>query len=289
MRSRLVIAALLGIAGLAFAAPASADDRPDGGGGAYVGPSGDPTAVAGDGGSGSGNGGGSGGGSGDGSASDVSCEWLVVIEDDFAFFVYDVDSAQPQHSATGRWLEYRCNGLGAVSVDGYFVIPEGGLVDPYQLAVDALASVAIAPPAIRTSPSEDGRLYVQIPTWLWLDQSWWQTYEATANTGRVWSTVRATPVATTWDLGDGGSVSCRGPGTPWRPGSSEESSDCTHTYRTSSAQRPAGTFALQATVTLEVSWTSNASGGGTLPAISRTSTLEVEVGEIQAIGTRGGR
>ena len=146
------------------------------------------------------------------------CEWHVVIEDDFEFAIYDVDSLQTQHSATGRWLERWCPGVGAVDVNGFFVVPEGGLVDPYQLALDALASVQITPPAMRTSPSENGRLYVQVPTWLWLDSTWWQTYEATANTGRVWSTVRATPVATTWELGDGQSVSCRGPGTPWRRG-----------------------------------------------------------------------
>ncbi|WCO67943.1 hypothetical protein PO878_04300 [Iamia majanohamensis] len=213
----------------------------------------------------------------------------MVVEDDFEFGIYDVDSLETQHSATGRWLQRWCPGIGAVSVDGEFIIPEGGLVDPYQLALDALASVEIAPPAIRTSPSESGRLYVQVPTWLWLASSWWHTYEATANTGRVRSTVRATPVATRWDLGDGRSVSCHGPGTPWRPGSSEDASTCTHTYTRSSATQSGGTFEVAATVTFEVSWTSNIADGGTLPAISRTSTLEVEVGEIQAIGTRGGR
>lgn len=212
-----------------------------------------------------------------------------MIEDDFQFAIYDVDSLETMHSATGRWLERWCDGIGAVATGEYFAVPEGGMADPYQLALEALASVQIAPPAIRTSPSENGRLYVQVPTWLWLDSTWWQTYEATANTGRVWSTVRATPVATTWELGDGASVSCRGPGTPWRPGSSEDASSCTHTYRSSSATRPGGTFNLQATVTLEVSWTSNATGGGTLPAITRSSTLDIEVGEIQAIGTRGGK
>jgi len=213
----------------------------------------------------------------------------VVIQDDFEFKIYDVDSLEPQHSATGRWLERWCPGVGAVDVNGFFAVPEGGLADPYQVALDALASVQITPPAIRTSPSENGRLYVQVPTWLWLDSTWWQTYEATANTGRVWSTVRATPVATTWELGDGRSVSCRGPGTPWRRGLSEDASSCTHTYRSSSASRPGGTFSLEVTVMLEVSWTSNATGGGTLPAITRSSTIAVEVGEIQAIGTRGGR
>ena len=53
-------------------------------------------------------------------------------------------------------------------------------------------------------------------------------------------------------------------------------------------QTDAGTFDLSATVRLEVTWTSNAPFGGTLPAIARTSSIDVEVGEIQAIGTRGG-
>lgn len=283
MRFRLVTAALLGAAFLAAGSPASADDRPDGGGGAYVAPNGDPTATAGDGGSGGGGGGGTGGGD------DDPCEWRVLVEDDFAFAVYRSDSSATQHSATGRWLQRWCPGVGAVEVDGYYLTPEGGLVDPYALAVEALASVSISPPEIKTSPSEDGRLYVQVPTWLWVEGAWWQSYEATATAGRVWSTVKATPVATTWVMGDGDTVSCRGPGTAWRPGLPEGSSGCTHTYRTSSAGEPDGRFVLQATVTLEVSWTSNATGGGTLPAISRTSTVQVDVGEIQAIGTGGGR
>lgn len=283
MRALLVIATLLGaVALLVPATPAGADDRPGGNGGAYVNPDGDPTAVAGDGSSG-------GGASGGGGAGHNPCEWRVVIEDDFKFPVYDVDSPEPQHSSTGRWLEYRCDGLGAVAVNGYFLIPEGGLVDPRQLAVDALASVGIQPPAIRTSPSANGRLYVQVPTWLWLERSWWQPYEATARAGHVWSTARAVPVATTWNLGDGRSVSCRGPGTEWRRGLPEDASSCTHTYRTSSVGTPGGTFTVEATVTFEVSWSSNVAAGGTLPGITRTSLVDVEVGEIQAIGTRGGR
>jgi hypothetical protein len=283
MRARLLIAAILSVTAVLAASPAAADDRSGGSGGAYVDPDGDPTAEAGDRASGGG------GSSGGGGATKDSCLWHVVIEDDLKFHIYDVDSLETQHSATGRWLRRSCEGIGAVEVGGYFLIPEGGLVDPYQLALDAVASVGIAPPAIRTSPSESGRLYVQLPTWLWLERSWWQTYEATANAGRVWSTVRAAPVATSWSLGDGSSVSCSGPGRPWQPGLAEDASACTHTYRTSSTSRPGGTFALEATVTFEVSWTSNAAGGGTLPAITRTSSLEVAVGEIQAIGTRGGQ
>jgi len=287
MRARLLTALLVGAAVLLVATPASAGNRPPGGGGgAYVDGDGDPTATAGDGTTapGGGGSGGGGGGSGDG----PPCEWHVVIEDDFTSAIYDVDTLQTEHSATGRWLEYWCEGVGAVAVDGYFIIPEGGLVDPAALAQEALQSVQIAPPAIRTSPSERGRLYVQIPTWLWIDSSWWQPYTATAHAGRVWSTVTARPVSVTWDTGDGANVVCRGPGVAWSPGAREDASNCTHTYRRSSTGVDGGTFDLSATVRLEITWTSNAPFGGTLPAITRTSTLDVEVGEIQAIGTRGG-
>lgn len=288
MRARVVTALLLtGAAVLLAATPASAGNRPPpgGGGGAYVDGDGDPTATAGDGTANPGGGGGSGGGEGGGEG--PPCEWHVVIEDDFQMGIYDVDTLQTQHSATGRWLEYWCEGTGAVAVDGYFIIPEGGLVDPVALAQQALQSVEIAPPAIRTSPEESGRLYVQIPTWLWIDSSWWQPYTATAQAGRVWSTVTARPVSVTWGTGDGGGEVCSGPGVAWSPGVDEDASNCTHTYRRSFASADGGTFDLSATVRLEITWTSNAPFGGTLPAITRTSTLDVEVGEIQAIGTRG--
>lgn len=141
----------------------------------------------------------------------------------------------------------------------------------------------------RHEPPAHGRLYVQVPTWLWLNQSWWHPYEATARAGPVWSTVRVTPVEVVWRLGDGHTVVCRGPGTVWRPGTPADSSDCTYTYRNSSTGQPGGTFRIQAAVRFAVGWSSNAATGGTLPAITRIATLDVAVGEIQAIGTMGGR
>src|SRR3546814_1071685 len=76
-------------------------------------------------------------------------------------------------------------------------MPEGGEVDLEALSREALFSVSIDGPLIETSPSADRQLYTQVPTWLWLEPGWWEPYEATARAGRVWSTVRATPVSTT--------------------------------------------------------------------------------------------
>src|SRR3546814_14862888 len=114
--------------------------------------------------------------------------------------------------------------------------------------MEALSSVSIDGPPIETSPSADRQLYTQVPTWLWLEPGWWEPYEATARAGRVWSTVRATPVSATWDLGDGSTVPCSGPGKVWRSGMSERPSECTHTSRSSAASISAVTFHLLETV-----------------------------------------
>jgi hypothetical protein len=283
MRTRLlIVVAFAASTAVVVADPASAASRSgrEGSGGAYVSPEGDPTATARD-------GAGVGASSGASGPVDDPCDWVVIVEDDSKFFIYDFqDPSKVLHSATGRWLEYRCNGRGSVEVGGSPLAPEGGLVDPRQLALDAVSSVRIDAPVIRTSPAETGRLYVRVPTWLWVETEWWQGYEATASTGRVTSTVRAVPVSVSWNPGDGNTVTCSGPGIAWRPGTAEDATACSHTYTSSSVGRPGGRFDLSATVTLDVSWTSNVDESGTLDPISRSASRSVEVGEIQAVGTR---
>lgn len=283
MRTRRVIGlAASGVATAAslagpLTASVAADDLPPGGfGGGFVDDAGDPTAVAGTGGGSPGRQAGGGG--------ESPCTWEVLIEDDFRTRVYEVDGTE-QHSETGRWLVRRCERTtadGVTSVES--VIPEGGRVDPAALALQAMRSVDIPSPVIRTSPPS-GRLYVQVPTWLWLDGGWWRPFSATARAGRVTSTVTAQPVSATWSTGDGSSVTCSGPGVPWQPGLPEEATGCSHTYTTASAGAPGGAFELTVTVTLDVAWSSNSGASGVLPTISRTASQAVEVGEIQALET----
>jgi hypothetical protein len=208
----------------------------------------------------------------------------VLIEDDFVFAVWEVEGTRA-FSTTGRWLTRTCTNsdTGAIVEQGF---PEGGTVDPAALALQAQRSVSIAAPGLAASPAIDRGFYVRVPTWLWVDGSWWQTYSATATAGRVTATVTARPVNTSWTMGDGASMDCEGGGTPWRPGLSESASTCSHTYTSASDGEPDQTFSLGATVTLEVAWTSNTGQSGTLPNITRTATQPVRVSEIQAIETR---
>jgi hypothetical protein len=277
VRPRLVTAVLLAAIGVLAARPAGAETRPPGGG-AYIDDTGDPTATATQVNQAPGGGGGGGASS--------PCTWSVWIEDDFEFAIWATEGVR-LYSGTGRWLERRCETASATggppSVEAA-ILPEGGPVDPVALALDALESVSVPGPVIGTSPVADA-LVVRVPTWLWIEGGWWRSYEATATAGRVSSTVVARPTRTSWVLGDGNTLSCSGPGVAWQPGLAETASDCMHTYTSSSAGHPGGTFEVSVTVELAIDWSSNTGQGGTLPAIGRTSTVAVEVGEIQAIGT----
>lgn len=274
MRVRRLIGFLpvLMAVGIAAAAPAHANDAPGGSGGAFVDADDNPTAIATD----AGAGGGSGAGGGD------DCEWSVVIGDDFEYAMYDTDGRR-LYSETGRWLQQICDGQ-TQEIGGSFIIPEGGRVDPQALAADALASVPIGVPPMFTSPSND-RLYTQMRTWLWVNEDWWRAYSATANAGRVSSTVTATPTRAEWNTGDGGGTTCRGPGVEWRRGMSDDATYCSHVYRRSSAGEDGATYTLSVTVWFEISWASNTGDSGTLAAISRSASRQVEVGQVQALET----
>jgi hypothetical protein len=271
MRTRLLIGIAIVAVVLGAMGPAAADLRPPD---AYIDDDDNPTIEVGD----------------DedpkpgGGPVDTSCVWQVVISDDFVFHVYDSEGSATMHSATGRWLQRHCEGIGIVPVDGRFMVPEGGQVDLEGLAREALASVVVEEPVIHTSP-EAGTLYVHVPTWLWVEGSWWRTYEATASAGRVTATISARPDAVTWTMGDGSEITCSNPGTPWKPGLAESATDCSYTYAQSSTGQPDGTFDLTGTVTLEVTWVANSGATGSLPSITRSTTRPVAVGEIQAIGT----
>lgn len=97
---------------------------------------------------------------------------------------------------------------------------------------------------------------------------------------------RAEPYQSIWNPGDGsGELEPCGAGTVWQPGLDEGANECPHTYRRSSAG-VGGTdaFALSATVLFRVSATTNAPGSyGPFPDLERTATIDVQVGEIQAV------
>jgi len=159
--------------------------------------------------------------------------------------------------------------------------------DPAALAEQARNQLRLRGPAINMSPARDQ--LVRLPTWLWLDSAGWDPVAATAAAGGVSVTAVARPSQVTWSLGDGGTVTCAGRGTPFPPGADPASGspDCGYTYRHRSLGQPGGTFPVRATVRWDVSW-SGAGQTGEFPGLTTVSATQARVIDVPALTTGGG-
>ena len=91
-------------------------------------------------------------------------------------------------------------------------------------------------------------------------------------------------------VGDGATVICRGPGTPYAGGAdpAAASPTCGHTYTRSSAGQPGAAFRVTVTVTWDISWRGTGGAGGTLPPLFTAATARFRVAESQAVNPGGG-
>jgi hypothetical protein len=166
-------------------------------------------------------------------------------------------------------------------------------VDPHALALEALKSLRLPAPTVHFDPA--GTSVVNLPTWLWIDNDIWRTQSVTATAGTVSATAVATPVSVTWSMGDGGVVTCGGPGLPFVASEAQggPGSPCTYTYSESSAGQPSpdgnpddGAFSVQATVAWSVSWSAQgAVGGGALPSLYTSASYRLRVEQIESINS----
>ncbi|MBB4966861.1 hypothetical protein [Saccharothrix violaceirubra] len=159
------------------------------------------------------------------------------------------------------------------------------LDSPESLAHAAYDRLQPPTPVIVASPPGDQ--LVNLPTWLWIDQ--WKPVSASASTPGASVAATATPTSVTWTTGDGSTVTCVGPGTPYTVGIDPMSTspDCGHVYRRSSASMPGQTFPVTATVHWTVTW-SGAGQDGTFPDMTTTGSAGFRVAESQALNTSGG-
>ncbi|MFG2961384.1 ATP/GTP-binding protein [Streptomyces sp. NPDC048291] len=180
---------------------------------------------------------------------------------------------------------YGCTDGGENNPDGFVVVPLGQTpapqVDPRELAQRAVDSMTLLGPDI-ASPRAAGTYTVGVPMWMWVNQSA-TTYgpnTASATAGGITVTATAKVSKIVWSMGDGSSVTCNGPGTPYT--SSEgmaQSPTCGHVYSKTSAAN--GTFKVTATST----WTINWQGGGQAGQLTevRQTNVQVAVGEVQVV------
>lgn len=239
--------------------------------------------------------------SGGGGSSCTTSSVTVVVEDDFdqpvngewrqfgsdgavpfAAEPVDLQSSLPtvmrNFSPTGRWYAVMCDGA-------IRLVPEGGpAVTVAALVQEAVNQLDPPDPELSIVPAD--LHFTQLPSWLAIETAYWEAdRRAPASAGRVEVVARVEPYQVIWNPGDGtGDLAPCGQGTVWQPGLDESANECPYTYRRSSAGVAGNTFDLTATVWFEVSVETNAPGTyGPFADLERTTTLEVQVGEIQAV------
>ncbi|HEY1819800.1 MAG TPA: hypothetical protein VGG83_07715 [Trebonia sp.] len=171
--------------------------------------------------------------------------------------------------------------------------PAGGapaLPAPGVLAQLAVKYLQLPDPVIRSSPAPGALQLTRLPVWLWVAANAWQPQSKTAQVPGEAVTATATPVLAAWAMGDGTTVTCKGPGTAYAAGDnpSAASPTCGYTYEASSAGQPGGAYKVTVTITWDITWAGAGGAGGALAPLQTVAAAQFQVAESQALNTSGG-
>ena len=194
--------------------------------------------------------------------------------------------------------------VGAITYDLYERHCPGGMtlvwiprVGSTTLAHNASTMVAarLPLPSLQMAPTAASGV-VDVATWLWLASDQWRPVSATAwipgVMGPVWARTTATPRRFTFVTQDDGTregsevakVVCEGRGEEWRVELGDEaSSECSYTYRHSSAHRVGQVFVALVIVEWETRFTSSNGNSGVLESLQSSAFVNVRVDELQAL------
>ncbi|MFE7365786.1 ATP/GTP-binding protein [[Kitasatospora] papulosa] len=159
------------------------------------------------------------------------------------------------------------------------------VIDPEAVARKAVASMRLEPPKV-ASPRDVGTYVVGMPMWMWATPSppTFGPVSASATAGGVTVTATAKVTRVRWAMGDGTTVTCRGPGTPYRQSRGKAMSpDCGHLYERPSYEQPGGRFKGTATATWTITWTAPALNDGGTFTETRTTPFTAAVHEVQVV------
>lgn len=154
-----------------------------------------------------------------------------------------------------------------------------------QMAVDSMDLTAIDIGIVpEPTPGKVG--IVGLPVWMWAANPGPTSTgpnTASASAGGITITATARIDRITWDMGDGNTVVCDGPGTPYQDRFGKSPSpDCGYTYTTTSANQSGGRFTVTATSNWVVSW-EGAGQSGTIRLDGLARSVQVAIGEVQVL------
>lgn len=173
--------------------------------------------------------------------------------------------------------------------------PPPGLyvLSPRQAALRVIRDFALEGIEIGMAPDVNPewghrRSYVGVPVWLWVENPQpltWGPYSETASVGGQTITATAQVTSVRWSMGDGGVEVCGTTGTPYTTGYGvTDSPTCGYRYRTTSESQPGDRYTVTATSQWAVTWTSASGASGTVN-LETTSSVDLEVNELQTVNT----
>ncbi|MEU6972116.1 ATP-binding protein [Kitasatospora aureofaciens] len=157
----------------------------------------------------------------------------------------------------------------------------GGMVDPAQLAQQAVDNMKLLGADIGIAPKPGAKTLVGLPVWLWttVSDTTWGPKSASVSAGGVTVTATAHVDRIIWTTGDGATETCRTPGKPYLPEYGTQQPDCGHTYT------KAGQYAINATSKWVVDWTASTGQTGRITT-DRQAATSVAIAEAQALNTQ---
>ena len=161
--------------------------------------------------------------------------------------------------------------------------PNAPTISPAELAAQAWRSLRIPAPRVATAPPRRSNGLVGLAEWFWVTN--WTTHSSRVEAGEVWTRVTARPTSVSIAPGSGTTLTCAGSGTAYDDarGAGGQHSDCSYTYTRSSAGLPGSAYRVMVTVTWGGTWVGSGTTGGSLPALTRSTTFPLRIAEGQAV------
>ncbi|TCC32553.1 hypothetical protein [Kribbella sindirgiensis] len=159
--------------------------------------------------------------------------------------------------------------------------PDTVVVDPVTLVYEAIGEMRLGPPQIKTAPGAGQIGLVNMPVWLWVTktENTWGPIVRSASVPGLTVTVTAQVKAINWAMGDGKTVRCEGPGTPYDASMGVAGSPtCGHRYVKTSEKLPNCKYPVTAVAQWDVTWESTLGDSGQI-AMTQQATTQLRIGQ----------
>ncbi|TDD42246.1 ATP-binding protein [Kribbella antibiotica] len=159
--------------------------------------------------------------------------------------------------------------------------PDTEVIDPLTLVNQAIASMQLAPPLVKSAPGVGQVGLVNMPVWMWVTKSenTWGPIKRSATVPGLTVNVTAQVTSIDWTMGDGKTVRCKTAGTPYAKSMGiKDSPDCGHRYTKTSSKLKDCKYPVTATAQWEITWQSTLNDSGEINQTQAAAT-QLRIGE----------